>query len=108
MATFTDYKKELQKGVRKLAQRLVGDFEEYALEDTNSFLKKSEDDLKRWTRLLEAGEITEQDFADLVRAKEALAELHELTEAGIGHTKLDRFRKDLISLVIDTAMKVYI
>jgi hypothetical protein len=108
MATFTEYKTELRKGVKKLSQALVGDFEEYALADTNAFLRSSEKDLKRWTKLLEAGEITEQDFTDLVQAKKALAELHELTEAGIGHTKLDRFRKDLISLMIDTAMKVYI
>jgi hypothetical protein len=71
-------------------------------------MKKSERDLKRWTVQLKTGELTEQDFADLVQAKKALAELHELTEAGISLTKLDRFRSDLIRLAIDSAMKVYL
>jgi hypothetical protein len=108
MATFDDYVRELRKGVRKLAQQLVGGLEVYALSDMNSFLKKSERDLVRWTDQLAAGEITERDFTDLVQAKKALAELHELTGAGVGVTKLDRFRSDLISLLISTAMKVYL
>jgi len=108
VATFNDYKEELGKGVRKLAQELVDGFEADALADMNAFVRKSQRDLERWTKLLEAGDITQEDFADLVQAKKALAELHGLTKAGVAITKLDRFRSDLISLVIDTAMKVYL
>jgi hypothetical protein len=108
MATFDDYVNELRKGVKKLAQELVEGLEADALSDMNAFLKKSERDLQRWTTLLAAGEITKQDFTDLVQAKKALTELHELTRAGVAAAKLDRFRTDLISLVVDTAMKVYL
>ncbi len=108
MATFDDYVKELKKGFRGLAQELVAGIEADALSDMNAFLKKSERDLKRWTSQLADGEITKQDFTDLVQAKKALAELHELTKAGVAVTKLDRFRSDLISLLINTAMKVYL
>ena len=108
MATFDDYVNELRKGVKKLAQELVDGLEADALSDMNAFLKKSERDLQRWTKLLAAGKITKQDFTDLVQAKKALTELHELTRAGVAATKLERFRTDLISLVVDTAMKVYL
>jgi hypothetical protein len=108
MATFDDYEKELQKGVRKLAQQLVDGFEEEALTDMNTFLKKSGKDLQRWTELLAAGEITKEDFADLVQAQKALAELHELTRTGIIRAELERFRTGLIRLLIDSAMKVYL
>ena len=108
MATFDDYVKELRKEVKKLAQELVDGLQADAISDMNAFLRKSERDLKRWTRQLAAGEITRQDFTDLVQAKKALAELHELTKAGLAATKLDRFRSDLISLLINTAMKVYL
>jgi len=108
MATFDDYVKELRKGVKKLAQELVDGLQADAISDMNAFLRKSERDLKRWTRQLADGAITRQDFTDLVQAKKALAELHELTKAGVADTKLDRFRSDLISLLINTAMKVYL
>jgi hypothetical protein len=108
MATFDDYEEELQKGVRKLAQQLVDGLEEQALADMNTFLKKSGNDLQRWTKLLAAGNITKEDFADLVQAQRALAELHELTRTGIGRTELERFRTGLIRLFIDSAMKVYL
>lgn len=108
MATFDDYEKELQKGVRKLAQGLVDGLEEQAVADLNTFLGKSKKDLDRWTKLLEKGEITREDFNDLVQARKALTELHELTRTGIGHSKLERFRTDLVQLFIDSAMKVYL
>jgi hypothetical protein len=105
---FDDYVKELRNGVRKLAQELVEGLEVDALSDMNAFLKKSERNLKRWTNYLAAGEITKQDFADLVQAQKALVELHELTRAGVAGTKLDRFRSDLIALLVSAAMKVYL
>jgi hypothetical protein len=108
MATFDDYLKELRKGVKGLAQELVDGLQAEALSDMNAFVRKSEKDLERWTSQLAAGEITEQDFTDLVQAKKALAELHELTRAGVAVTKLDRFRSDLVSLLINTAVKVYL
>lgn len=108
MATFDDYEKELYKGVKKLAQQVVDGLEEEAITDMNAFLYRSKSDLKRWTALLAAGRITGEDFSDLVGAQKALAELHELTRTGIGLTKLERFRKDFIQLVIDSAMKVYL
>ncbi len=106
MAIFDDYEKELQKEVGKLAQQLVGGLEEEALADMNGFLKKSGQDLKRWTELLAAGKITGEDFSDLVKAQKALAELHELTRAGVVRTDLERFRTGLIRLFIDSAIKV--
>ena len=108
MATFDDYEKELYKGVKKLAQQVVDGLEEEAITDMNVFIRKSKKDLKRWTGLLSAGKITGDDFCDLVGAQKALAELHELTRTGIGLTKLEKFRKDLIQLLVDTAMKVYL
>ncbi len=108
MATFDVYLKELRKGVKKLAEELLAGLESDALSDMNAFLKKSEKDLQRWTYLLATRVITKQDFTDLVQAKKALAELHELTRAGVTVTKLDRFRAGLISLLIDTAVKVYL
>jgi len=43
-------------------------------------------------------------FTDLVQGKKALAEIHALTQAGIAAIKLEKFRTELVKLVVDTAL----
>ena len=47
-------------------------------------------------------------FSDANAFVRDLASLHELTRAGVALTNLDRFRADLICLLINTATKVYL
>lgn len=108
MSKFDEFVDAVLNGVKDLAKQAFDGFEDSAKEDAKAFLEKSEADLKRWTKLLAVKEITERDFADLVNAKKALAEIHALTQAGVALTKLERFRSGLIDLVIDTAFKVFI
>lgn len=108
MSKFDEFVDAVLNGAKDLAKQVFDGFEDSAKEDAKAFLEKSEADLKRWTKLLAVKEITERDFADLVHAKKALAEIHALTQAGVALTKLERFRSGLIDLVIDTAFKVFI
>ncbi len=108
MSKFEDFVAAVKEGAQGLAENLIKEFKDSAVDDTRAFLKKAEADLKRWTKLLAAKKINEQDFSDLVQAKKALAEMHALTEAGVGQIKLERFRSGLIDLVIDTAFKVFL
>jgi hypothetical protein len=105
---FDDFVDAVLKGTEGLAKHIFNGFETQAKEDAKAFIKKTEIDLRRWIKLLVEKKITEQDFGDLVQAKKALAEIHALTQAGIALTKLERFRNDLINLVIDKAFEIFL
>lgn len=108
MSKFDDFVEAVLGGAKDLAKEVFDGLEDNAKADAKAFLDKAESDLKRWTKLLAVKEITERDFADLVQAKKALAEIHALTQAGVALARLERFRSGLIDLVIDTAFKVFI
>ncbi len=108
MAKFDDYINAILEGAKGLARDIFDGFEDQAKEDAEAFAKKAEVDLMRWTKQLADEKLTRQDFRDLVQAKEALAEIHALTQAGIALTKLERFRRGLINLVIDKAFTVFL
>jgi hypothetical protein len=105
---FEDFIKAVLEGAMGLANDVFIGFEDQAKDDAKAFLKKTEADLKRWTKLLAENKLTEQDFGDLVQAKKALAEIYALTQAGIALTKLERFRSGLINLVIDKAFEIFL
>lgn len=108
MSKFDDFVSMVLGGSRDLARGIFDGFEDQAAEDSGAFVDKARTDLERWTVLLEAGAINERDFSDLVQAKRALAEMHALTQLGVGLTRIERFRSGLVDLVIDTAFKVFL
>jgi hypothetical protein len=108
MSKFDDFSDAVLKGAKGLAKKTFSGLVDEAEKDAQAFLDKAQADLQRWTKLLANGKLTKQDFGDLVQAKEALAEIRALTEAGITLTKIERFRSDLINLVIDSAFDVFL
>jgi hypothetical protein len=108
MNKFEEFIEAVLKGSIELAQPLFDALKENVESDTIAFLEKTRVDLVRWTTLLADGKITERDFSDFVHAKQALAEIHALTAAGVTLTQLERFRSGLIDLVISTAFKIFL
>jgi hypothetical protein len=74
--------------------------------DAAAFVDKSSEKLERWTRLVAAGELTEDEFRSLVRSQKDLAELSALTKAGIQASRLQKFREKLVDVTVDTAFNV--
>lgn len=107
MANFDDFVKSLENGVKKLAKDIFDGLETEAIADTQAFLSKMKSDIERWAKLLVEGKLTEKELSDLVDAKKALVEIHTLRLAGAKKAKLEKFRTELISLVINTAIKVF-
>lgn len=108
MAKFDDFVEALKEGAGQLAKEIFEGFEEQAKYDAAAFLEKTAHDIKRWTRLLAKGELTEQDFSDLVRAKKALAEIHALRQTGVVLAKLERFRNRFLDMLIDKAFETFL
>jgi hypothetical protein len=63
-----------------------------AIQDGEDFLNRTQDDLERWTRLLEEGELSRDEFESLVRGQKDLAEMEALKQAGLAAAKADRFQ----------------
>lgn len=68
-----------------------------------SFLKDSRRDLERWTRLLAAGSISQEEFHWLVQARVHLAEMDSLLVAGLTLARIDELRGTLISAITGAA-----
>jgi hypothetical protein len=108
MPSFSDFTDELSGEIKDLVQKSWKDLSSQATEDAGEFLKQSENDLKRWTRLLADRALTLQDFEFLVAAKKDLAALVALKRAGLAQVQLDRFLGGVIGAIINTASRVFL
>lgn len=108
MSKFDDFLDAVRTGVGSLAKDTLKGAVNQAKADAEAFLKRSEEDLKRWTKLLATGELSKDEFEGLVKGLKSLAKMHALTLAGISIIKINRFRNAVINLVIDAAFKAFL
>ena len=108
MEKFDEFKAALEDGIKDLAKKTTQDFADQAIDDGRAFLKDTENDLKRWTKLLASGDLTEDDFKWLVQSKKDVGEMVALKQKGLGLTKIDSFRRGLLDLVVNTALDVFL
>ena len=108
MAVFDDFLDEVLAGAKQLARKDLAGAVRAAEQDTRAFLKKAKDNLSTWTTALQAGELDEDEFEDLVHGQKDLIVLATLTQKGIAAARLQRFRDALIDLVIKSALKAFL
>ncbi len=108
MADFNDFLESLKKGLEELIKKNWKEVKDAAEKDGKAFFDKTEEDLKRWTKLLAQGDLSQDDFEWLVAGKKDLAEMEGLKQAGLAMVRLERFQNALISLVIDTAFDIFL
>jgi hypothetical protein len=104
----SDFKKiieEILKEIKSLAEETFKEHKDKAFKDGKAFLNKIEDDLERLSNLLVDGQITLEEFKWLVRAKKDLAEMVLLKQAGLALVKIDKFKDNLLNLIIDSLLK---
>jgi len=108
MSDFDNFIDIIEEDVKKLAKKTLKGFKNEALSDAKDLLKENKEDLKRWSKLLAKGELSQDDFEWLVIGRKDVVELHALKEAGLALVRTDRFKNALIDLVIDTAFDVFV
>ncbi len=108
MSGFDDYIDSVLQGFQQVAKDAFKGFEQEAGKDAQEFLDEIQRDLKRWTDLLAENQITKQDFADLLQAKETLIKMRRLKQEGILKAKLNKGRVELMDLLIKTAFSVFL
>lgn len=107
MASFDDFWVKL--GV-ELVEFAVYDWRGYrdaAISDGNDFLEKTQDDIRRWCKMLEEGTLSRDDLAVLLAGKKDLVELVLLRRSGLSGAALDRFMNGLIDTVASTACNFF-
>lgn len=100
MENFEEVVNEIKKGITDLASSNLQEMQEEAVKDGQQFVNALEDDLKNWTRELSNGDLSQEDFEDLVKGKRSVAVMTGLKQKGLAQAKIDSFTDGIISLVI--------
>jgi hypothetical protein len=99
-----DIKSKIAQQAATLAETLFSGFVNQAVQDGNTFLQQTENDITTWLEDLKQGDITQKNFENLVRGEKDLAEMQALKQAGLGQVAIDTFVNGLIQIVINAAL----
>jgi hypothetical protein len=86
-----------------LAQQLIKDFSKQGVAAVRQFLTDSKGDLARWTGELAEGQITQDDFADLIKGQVSASVLVGLAETGLAQVELDKFTNGVTNIIVSVA-----
>lgn len=106
MPDIDEFLDALKEEITDLAETHLQDMQEAALEDGKAFLDQTQNDLERWGRLLEQGELSRDEFESLVRGRKDLAEMEALKQAGLAAVRAEQFRDALIDRIVGTAGRI--
>jgi hypothetical protein len=90
---------DIEQGVGSLAGNLVPGYISEAEKDSGNFLNQIKANLKKWATQLVNGQISKDDFSDLVGGYKELLKMAALTKAGVEQAKLDSFKAGLFGLI---------
>ncbi|MEP2276085.1 MAG: hypothetical protein ABJH98_11560 [Reichenbachiella sp.] len=98
---FDEIYDELKSKISELAKLSAKKYAEEAKQDANDFLESSKEKLKKWTKLLAAGEISTDEFEWLVNSQQSLAQMKVLTQAGLAQIRVDQFKQSVLNIIVD-------
>ncbi len=93
-----------EQGIAHLAETTFTTYKTQAIADGNAFLQAAKADLQNYTDQLEQGQITADQFRDLMQDEGDLAKMDALKEAGLAHAAFDSFINGVISIIITAAI----
>ncbi len=99
---FRKIMKELSGNVEDLTKLTVRKYQKDAKRDAEKMIKGMKRDLRRWTRMLERGDLTTMDFEFLVKSNVDSAKMSALESSGLAVIRLRAYRTSLFNLIIDT------
>lgn len=95
---------ELRKNLITVLGEKYKEFKPEIQKDVNDFLEKSREKLERWSLLLVAGSLTEDEFAWLLKSQQDLVTLKALQGAGLSKIKLNNLKNTLFKTVLQTVI----
>ncbi len=101
---FDGFLDEVSRELTGLASETAGEFRDDAIADGKAFVNGARERLERWTVQLAAGELSKEDFTDLLEGEKDLAELAILKRTVMTKVQLNRFKDGLIGIIKTAAL----
>lgn len=98
--------RELKGNVEGLTNMTVRKYRKEAKRDAERLLKKMRKNLRRWTKLLERGDLSTQDFEFLVQSNVASAKMSALEQSGLAAIRLQAYRTSIFNMIVDTIFDI--
>src|SRR5436190_10266766 len=96
--------KDAEQGIIHLAETTFTTYKSQAIADGKAFLDAAKGDLQKYTQQLADGDITLDQFRDLMQDEGDLAKMDALKEAGLAHAAFDNFVNGIIGIMITAAL----
>jgi hypothetical protein len=94
----------IEKETVTLAKTILHGYAGEALKDAQAFRVRVEQQMHEWSQDLRNGEITQKNFASLVRGERDLAEMQALKQVGLAQVALDTFTSGFMEIVLNAAL----
>lgn len=94
--------KTLRQEVSSLALSSLKELANEATSDGHMLLDTLKDNLKNWSEELAAGDLSEEDFKDLVLGQKDIIKMVALKQKGLMQAKADKFKSDVLNLITNT------
>ncbi|NRD21235.1 hypothetical protein HNV08_14345 [Winogradskyella eckloniae] len=85
-----------------------GDFKKETKADVEAFLTLSKVKIERWTKLLQAGELTGDDYKWLLESQKDVLVLNALYQAGVSKLRLGHLKNKIIKTIVNTVLAVVV
>jgi hypothetical protein len=108
MLDFTKFLADLEKQLAELAKNMFKENWQAAVKDGQDFLDTSKEKLQKYLLLLNNGDIDQDDFQSLIAGLSDLARMEMLKQAGLKAAQIDKFRIQVLALIIDVAFKIIV
>lgn len=105
MFDFDAFLETLKTDLSELVTDFGEDLKDDLLKDAKSFAQNTKEDLIRWSKQLKDGELSQEDFEFLLKAKKDLAEMEALKQRGLAQVKLDKLKLAIIDAVAGSVKK---
>jgi len=108
MSKFKQYLDAVEEGALKLIKEVFTTTSDSAEEIFKAHLQSSEERLKRWSKLLASGELTEGEYKWLINNQITLGKMRLNTSKVVAKKQAIELREKLRTLFLESAIKVFL
>jgi len=108
MPTFNDFLSIVKDDLLEFAKENLDEHKDELLKDGNDFVKKTKEDLERWTAALATGVLSQADLEFLLKGKKDLAEMESLKQLGLSKIRISKITNGVIDVVVGSAVKTFL